>query len=59
MNELVLVLPSFQKILVALLPQTKQNIPVAMLVNRLGWRNQFLMNNVLTVKKYHQHALDV
>jgi hypothetical protein len=30
-----------------------------MLVNHLAWRNKFLMNNVLTVRKDYQHALDV
>jgi hypothetical protein len=34
-----------------LLPQTLQNLRVAMLVNRLSWRDKFLMINALTVKK--------
>jgi hypothetical protein len=36
-----------------------QNMLVVMLVNHLAWRNKFLMNIVLTVKKDHQHALEV
>lgn len=57
-NESVLVPPSFHTFSADLLPHTLQNL-VVMLVNRLVWRNKFLMSNSLTVKKYHQHALDV
>jgi hypothetical protein len=42
-----------------LAPQTLQNLRAIMLVHRLAWRNKFLVNNALTVKKDHQHAVDV
>jgi hypothetical protein len=58
-NESVLIMSSFQTFLTDLLPQMLQNLPVVMLVNRLAWRNKFLMNDALTVKKDHQHALGV
>jgi hypothetical protein len=51
----VLVPPSFRD----LLPQTLQNFQTVMLVHRLAWRNKFLVNNGLTVKKDHRHALHV
>jgi hypothetical protein len=55
----VLVPPSLQTFSVDLLPQTLQNLQVVMLVHRLAWRNKFLANNDLTLKKDHQYALDV
>jgi hypothetical protein len=58
-NESVLIMSSFQTFLTDLLPQMLQNLPVVMLINRLAWRNKFLMNDALTVKKDHQHALGV
>jgi hypothetical protein len=50
----VLVPSSFRTFSADLLSQTLQELQVVMLVHRLGWRN-----NALTVKKDHQHALDV
>jgi hypothetical protein len=38
---------------------TLQTLLVEMLVNCLAWRNKFLLNNALTVKKDNRHALDV
>jgi hypothetical protein len=55
----VLVPPSLWMFSADLLPQTLQNLRVVMLVHRLAWRNKFLVNNALRVKKDHQHALRV
>jgi hypothetical protein len=30
-----------------------------MLVHRLAWRNKFLVNSAITVKKHYHHALDI
>jgi hypothetical protein len=58
-NEPVLILPWFRMFLADLLRQTLQNLPAVMLVNCLAWRNKFLLNSALTVRKDHQHALDL
>jgi hypothetical protein len=58
-NEPVLVLPLFWMFSVDLLLQMLQNLLVITLLNRLAWRNKFLKNNAFTVKKDHQHALDL
>jgi hypothetical protein len=34
------------------------DLVLAMQVNRLVWRNKFLMTVSLTVTKYHQHSRD-
>jgi hypothetical protein len=40
-----------------LLPHTLQNVPVEILVNLTAWRNNFPMNNAITVKQGDLHAL--
>jgi hypothetical protein len=55
----VLVPPSFRKFSADFLPQTLQNLQLVMLVHSLAWRNRFLVNNALTVKKDRQHVLNV
>jgi hypothetical protein len=42
-----------------LVAQMLQNLQGVMLINLLAWGNKFEMNNALTVKKDHQHALDI
>jgi len=42
---------SFWAFSMDLLPQTLQNLPVAMQFNRLAWRNKFVMNSATAVKK--------
>ena len=42
-----------------ILSLTLQRRPLVMLFNRLFWRNNIMMNNVLPVKKHHEHALDI
>jgi hypothetical protein len=48
-----LVSPSLRKFSADVLPQTLPNFMAIMLVNRLAWRNKFLMNNVHTLKEDH------
>jgi hypothetical protein len=47
----VLVPPSFRMFSAGLHPHMIQNLQVVMLVHRLAWRNKFLVNIALTVKK--------
>jgi hypothetical protein len=42
-----------------LLLQVLQNLWGVILVNLLAWGNKFVINYALTVKKDHQHALNV
>jgi hypothetical protein len=49
----VLVPPPFWTFLAGLLPQTLQNLLAVMLVKCLAWRNKFVMNSALPVKKDH------
>jgi hypothetical protein len=51
-NKPVLVPPLFWMFSTDLLSEV-------MLINHLAQRNKFLMNNTLTVKKEHQHGLEV
>jgi hypothetical protein len=55
-NQPILVPLLFLTFLADLLPQTYQNLLVAMLVNHLAWRNKFLINNTLAVKKDNQQS---
>jgi hypothetical protein len=44
-----------------LAPSQFHNLPIVMLINRLAWRNKFLMNSALAVKrkKGHEHGNDI
>jgi hypothetical protein len=54
-----LALPSLQTFSADVLCVTLQILIAVILVNHLAWGNKFLMRSAITVKKYHQHALDV
>jgi hypothetical protein len=56
-TQQVLVPPSFRTFSADLPPQTLQNLQVVMPVHRLAWRNSFLMNIALIVKKKFTNML--
>jgi hypothetical protein len=49
-NEGALVLPLFQMFLADLCPQVLQKLPIIIVVNRLAWRNIFLINALIAKK---------
>jgi hypothetical protein len=58
-NHPFLILLWFWAFSTDLLPQTLQNLPVAMQFNRLAWRNKFLMNSAPAVKICSPTCCDV
>lgn len=58
-NQPFLIVLSFWAFSMDLLPQTLQNLPVAMQFNRLAWRNKFVMNSATAVKKWSPTCCDV
>ena len=58
-NQQVLVSPTFQTFSKSLFTHKLWNLLVIMLVKSQAWRNKFLINNILKIKKTKNHDPDV